>query len=543
MNIIGGPYLQNVSKTSITVMWHTDEPGTSVTEYSPCERLGWSAYDGRPTPVYRCKDASAMPVTLHAVRLDGLEQEQTYFYRVSSVGEDGETALGPEAVFRTGARHDSPFTFATYGDAIGPEDAHRRNAELIRAYRADLCVGTGDVALDTIDRFKPQFLDCTRDLLRYTPWFATMGNHDSPNEAYYQYFSYPEPRYWYSFNYGCAHFVVLNSNMDYRPGSEQWLWLKDDLTEYRDAIWRFVFFHHPPYCSNNCEIADTRVLCPLFEEHGVDIVYNAHATLYERFHPLRGGRYDSRNGVVYLVSGGGGYDMTQSTAEFWAHRHSFSALAKPVNHFLLTAVSPDECHVKAIDNEDRVFDALTLRKEPEELPFLPDSAWRAAGPDNPDDGTPVAGLEEGPVRWVLPPQHEVDRRDSHSGGNSIQWHGEDYLPVLPAARRVLKDDGKVLGEAAGKPYTVSAWVKTKDVDGGVFVSLEWNGDMGFIGRADSEPVAGTHDWTRLQFETPVLPGHIYACRLLLSAKRGSAGTAWFDDIQITPSGGDGDGDR
>ncbi len=190
--------------------------------------------------------------------------------------------------------------------------------------------------MDVIGRLRREFFYCTRELLAYTPWFATMGNHDSPNEGYFNYFSFPEPRYWYSLNYGCAHVIVLNSNMDYRPGSEQWVWLEHDLRASRAAPWTFVFLHHPPFCSNSCQIAATRVLCSLFEEHDVDVVYSAHATLYERFHPLTAGAYDDQGGVVYIVTGGGGYDMDAPTSAFWDQIHPFSAMSRAMNHILLT---------------------------------------------------------------------------------------------------------------------------------------------------------------------------------------------------------------
>ena len=48
VNIICGPYLQNATRHSMTIMWHTDEPGSSVVELERAERLGWSAYVGRP---------------------------------------------------------------------------------------------------------------------------------------------------------------------------------------------------------------------------------------------------------------------------------------------------------------------------------------------------------------------------------------------------------------------------------------------------------------------------------------------------------------
>ncbi len=533
MRITAGPYLQNVARDAVTIIWHTDVPAASTVEYEQSGRLGWSAYEGRPEPTYPCRRESDELRTIHAVRLTGLETEQEHFYRVSSSSPGGDTVSSAAASFRTAVRADSPFSFATYGDSLRDHAAHRRNADLARAHRADICVGAGDHSQDEIARFG-DFFACTENLLPYTPWYAPMGNHDSPNEGYFRYFNYPDPHYWYSFNYGAAHFTVLNSNMDYRPGSEQWNWLEDDLKTFQDARWKFVFFHHPPYCSNNCEIPATRVLCPLFERYGVDIVYTAHATIYERFHPLRNGQYNSAGGVPYFVSGGGGYDMSLSPSELWDHLHPVSALAKPTNHFLLTSVTPDECRVRAVDSEGYLFDTLTLHKPATPLTPLPAASPQLPYPDLPPTGTVLAGIAEGAARWVLPrTQFACDSRVARTSAQSIRWHNRGDEPVLPAIRRVLNDDGKLLAATAGKRYALEAWVRTEDVQGGMTVSLEWNGDMGFIDRVQSRPVAGTRDWTRLEVTTPALPPYVYCCRVVLSALAGSAGAAWFDGVTVT----------
>jgi hypothetical protein len=537
VKITAGPYLQNVAQDAITIMWQTDEPATSMVEYEQSTRLGWSAYEGRPEPTYPYRMNSDEMRTVHAVRLTGLATEQDYFYRVSSsAGTDFAGSKG--ASFRTAVGDNSPFSFVTYGDSLRVHEEHRRNADLARAYRPDICVGAGDHVQDEIGRFEDGFFANAAQLLEYTPWFATMGNHDSPNEGYFKFFNYPEPHYWYSFNYGAAHFTVLNSNMDYRPGSEQWHWLEYDLKRFQNSRWKFVVFHHPPYCSNNCEIPATRVLCPLFERYGVDIVYTAHATIYERFHPLRNGHYDSENGVPYFVSGGGGYDMSLAPSELWDHLHSVSALAKSTNHFLHTSVAPDECRIRAIDTEGSLFDTLTLNK-----PAAPPTPQLSASPQSPypdplAPGTLVAGLAEGDVRWVLPQsQYALDATVTHSGEQSIRWHRQGQEPVLPAIRRVLNDDGKALEAVAGKRYTLEAWLRTADVHGGVTISLEWNGDMGFIGRVQSEALAGTREWTRLRVSTPALPPYVYCCRVVISALPGTVGTAWFDSLSISEVSG------
>lgn len=536
MRITAGPYLQNVARDAVTVMWQTDEPATSVVEFEQSARLGWSAYAGRPEPTYPCRSEDTTLRTIHAVRLTGLEAEQDYFYRVFASTPKGSSVNSGGASFRTALHVNSPFAFATYGDSLRVNEVHRRNADLARAYRADICVGAGDHSQDEIARFGDFFV-CTENLLPYTPWFAAMGNHDSPNEGYFRYFNFPEPHYWYSFNYGAAHCTVLNSNMDYRPGSEQWHWLEHDLETFQNARWKFVFVHHPPYCSNNCEIPATRVLCPLFERYGVDIVYTAHATIYERFHPLKEGRYDSTSGVRYFVSGGGGYDMSLSPSELWDHLHPVSAVAKPANHLLLSSVAPDACEVRAIDADGYLFDTLTLNKASALVAPLPAASPQLPYPDLPCAGTVVAGMVEGASRWVLP--RAQFRRDSgvvRASEESIRWQSQAAKPVVPAIRRVLKDDGKLLDATAGKRYKLEVWVRTENVRGGVTVSLEWNGDMGFIDRVQSPPLAGTGDWTRMHVTTPALPPHVYSCRVVLSALPGSQGTAWFDDVSVTEVG-------
>ena len=55
MQITAGPYLQNVARDAITIMWHTDEPATSLVEYEKTaqtwlERLRRQAGTNVPMP-------------------------------------------------------------------------------------------------------------------------------------------------------------------------------------------------------------------------------------------------------------------------------------------------------------------------------------------------------------------------------------------------------------------------------------------------------------------------------------------------------------
>ena len=59
--------------------------------------------------------------------------------------------------------------------------------------------------------------------------------------------------------------------------------------QMRSAIWKFVVYHHPAFNVGNehYEVQHMRVLAPLFESRGVDIVLSGHEHTYQRARPLK----------------------------------------------------------------------------------------------------------------------------------------------------------------------------------------------------------------------------------------------------------------
>ncbi len=212
-----------------------------------------------------------------------------------------------------------------------------------------------------------------KDLFTNTPFYLCLGNHEENSPWFYKFTTYPEPKNYYSFNYGNAHFVALDSpsGIHFRggrpvltdrgkgvtPGSPQYHFLVDDLAKAQ-ATWKFVFFHHPPYVSGDYQIEETRILCPIFEEYSVDIVFNSHTIVYERSHPITKGEVDLELGVIYIVAGGAG------AAPHWFHHkrawHTAHAVAVP--HLIQIAIAGRLLELKAIDHKGRLFDTMVLRK-------------------------------------------------------------------------------------------------------------------------------------------------------------------------------------
>jgi len=128
--------------------------------------------------------------------------------------------------------------------------------------------------------------------------------------------------------------------------------------EASQATWKFVFFHYPPYVSGDYQVEELRVLCPVFEERGVDIVLNSHTIVYERTHPLRSGAVDYGTGVTYIVAGGAG-----ACPQWFHHKRAwFTAQSLAVPHFLQVVIAGDRLDLRAIDEHGCLFDTMKMTK-------------------------------------------------------------------------------------------------------------------------------------------------------------------------------------
>jgi predicted phosphodiesterase len=340
--IAAGPYLQNVTQTSITIMWETRRAVRSRVDYGA-------------TPAYGRHAAWAQPAMIHEFTITGLQPDTRYHYRVTSGGASTE-----DATFETAVRPETPFRFAVWGDSQANPAVFRRVARAIAAAQPRLAVSVGDLVDDGDDhaQWQSQFFDPGAALLRAAPYYSVMGNHEHNAHWYYDYASRPGPKNYYAFSYGNARFVVLDTNQDYQPDSPQYQWLVDELTSdaARGAEWRFVFFHQPPYCEDALNFAYEgepgvrRWLVPLFEEHHVDVVFNGHTHDYER---------GFLRGVYYIITGGGGGSLHP-----WVRDVPHIALSRLAHHFCTVDVAGPTLTLRAVTPGGEVLDRLVVRKGP-----------------------------------------------------------------------------------------------------------------------------------------------------------------------------------
>jgi hypothetical protein len=149
------------------------------------------------------------------------------------------------------------------------------------------------------------------------------GNHDEATknaQGYWDYFGPqggPYDKYYYSYDLGSWHIVVLNSDCWRVGGCEtddpQAEWLRDDLERHR-ALCTLAVWHRPPFSSGRYgdpgDTARVRPLWSVVNEEGVDVLLTGHEHSYERFAPMdAGGKRDDAQGVRLFVVGTGGGNL------------------------------------------------------------------------------------------------------------------------------------------------------------------------------------------------------------------------------------------
>jgi 3',5'-cyclic AMP phosphodiesterase CpdA len=190
--------------------------------------------------------------------------------------------------------------FGVIGDMGTGDKAQYEIAAQMEASRAktkfDFVLTLGDNIYGAKD-MKKKFEDPYKPLLDAgTKFYASLGNHDDPNERFYKPFNMGEKRY-YSFKKGNAEFFALDSNyMD----PEQLAWLDKALHD-SSAAWKICYFHHPLYSDGKFHGPDTDLrarLEPILQAGGVRVVLSGHEHLYERIKP--------HGGIYYFVLGNSG---------------------------------------------------------------------------------------------------------------------------------------------------------------------------------------------------------------------------------------------
>ena len=332
--LTGGPYVINVTSRTATIAWLVSND--EVTVHPPSGAA-------LKSPAYHVEKTT----------LTGLTPDTRYDYEVPGAGGRASFKTAPPANAGT------PFNFVSYGDNRTRPEVHQRVVNAILAHGIpDMLLQTGDLVADGDDSsLWATFFNIEKDLLRQTAIFPALGNHEHNSRQFYDIFQ--RDKGYYSFDWGNAHFAVINSDIanvskidSVRAAfwEEQTHWLEEDLKSHQTADYRFVGCHHPPFTAVASRQGDNphiTALTPMLEKYNVTAAFFAHDHNYQHY---------LKNGIHYIVSGGGGaplYDVDKPPV-------GITVKVASIENFVSISVNGKTAHAQTIAIDGKILDEFDL---------------------------------------------------------------------------------------------------------------------------------------------------------------------------------------
>ncbi|MBI5374518.1 MAG: purple acid phosphatase [Candidatus Schekmanbacteria bacterium] len=362
-----GPYLQSIQENSAIIAFETDRAKKLTLDYG--ENPG--AFES-VTEKTKAKK--------HKIVIKNLTSFTKYYYEIRAGNKD--LAQGDSYHFFTSKSSDAEdITFAVIGDSGDRTSGQKDVIREIKSANPDFILHTGDIAYPSgsNDDFRDNYFAPFSTLLRNTCIWTSPGNHEyksNDGSPYFKFFYLPrnnpaKSESYYSFDNSDSHFVSIDTTLfeeDAAFRKKIIKWLKEDLAS-TDKMWKFVFFHYPPY---NCgyhsasDLVKDR-LVPIFEKYNVDIVFSGHDHDYQRTYPLINDNkknagdnpdYVDPAGPIYIITGGGGSDRIDDVG----NDCSFLAYGKGAYHFVKVTISGNFLTLKAVGANGNAFDTMTITK-------------------------------------------------------------------------------------------------------------------------------------------------------------------------------------
>jgi 3',5'-cyclic AMP phosphodiesterase CpdA len=370
VSLVWKPYLQQLTDTSVIILWVTQTGGNPEVRYSTDTSYNLVA-TGSTRLVWGAK--------LHRVELMGLQSHTPYNYKIYT---DSQDMLPSETLwFQTAPSKDgnTPFKFIVFGDYGWNSTSQKQLRDRMLLDSFDFILTTGDNAYynGTYAEFDTNVFDIYQDLFSHAGFFPTLGNHDyrtNSGAPYLDIFDLPDNAWrtndherYYTFDFGNVHVVALDSNtpLDENDGTannDMFDWLRSDLGQTTQP-WKIVAFHHAAY-STGPHGPDTDVqtkLVPIFEEYGVDLVFNGHDHIYERSHPLKNGQVSTgaAGGVIYIISGAGSAANYGCGGAYW---QAIAYCAQSYGLYSRVTVNSNTLTIEAVDQNGTIRDSYAINK-------------------------------------------------------------------------------------------------------------------------------------------------------------------------------------
>jgi acid phosphatase type 7 len=290
LKLIRQPYLQNNLADSITIAWKTTNAAKSCF-------IEYGFDTGKMMKANGIIERQRIN-TMNYVTLKGLIPDKKYHYKIYT----NDTLLDDDEgnFFYSSNTFKDSFSFFTVADAGQPpswnghsDETAERIIELEKLPNFGL--GLGDIVYPEGESEKADayFFKPFQQIFNHVPFFTIPGNHDHKSKLsknFKEEWISPGNEQYYSFDFGNAHFIGLDSGDDFgfTDCDTQMEWFENDLQNAQCKYdWIIVFLHHHgKTCSYKGDENDVLRIYPNLAKYNVDLVLNGHIHTYERLMPM-----------------------------------------------------------------------------------------------------------------------------------------------------------------------------------------------------------------------------------------------------------------
>jgi hypothetical protein len=342
------PYLQKVSSDRAHLMWTTaSTEAVTVRVTNPKGKVITQH------PAVRDQQSNRDSYDQFDVEIAGLQPDTVYCYSLHGEKDTWLERTGFRTAPKTGTGRVRLIVLGDLGQRTSDQFSVLRELEKVPF---DLALVAGDLAYEsgTLSDYENNFFAVYAEAMRQVPFFPISGNHDYSDDGgiFREVFAVNEnggeagKERWYSFDWGPVHVVGVDTE---KINETQAAWLEADLAATKQP-WRIVFMHRPAYSSgwHGSNESIKRLFVPVFEKHGVQLVFAGHDHDYERTEQI--------NGVTYVVTGSGGVGTRNVGSS------SFTVYSESVAHFGYVDVQGNTLKFNAIDASGHDFDTVTLTR-------------------------------------------------------------------------------------------------------------------------------------------------------------------------------------
>jgi len=349
-----GPYLMQPQPTSIVVLWRTVDEENGTVLYGPGDEPDLSASQSGLS-------------NIHEIKLEGLTPNTRYVYQVKS----GERSSAVHH-FYTAPDSAQGFSATLWADSQDNPETFSRLVDHMAALKPYFAFGVGDQVSEggEFPLWKERLFGPARALFHEVGFYVAIGNHERNHQNWYDLMSLPHPEdnpqheSFYSFTYGNAFFLVIDTDKPYFPigpvDTEISAFVAEQVAspEAQAATWRFALSHVPGYAeawgdavceSYGGDLAIRGWLYPLLNEHGFHAHFAGHMHGYER------GRSDN---LMTLITGGGGGGL-----DAWCVDLPEVSVVNYAHHHLHMEVGCDTVKISAYDLDGVKFDWVEIRAD------------------------------------------------------------------------------------------------------------------------------------------------------------------------------------